>query len=258
MLLNKIYNAINRLLRKFQTYFGAAKYVLLLWLPSNKLSIKIDCDDLFILTSCTNPYDEPSNVYHNKSHSCETRLAEIIKTIESVRKYFPQAVIVCLENSTLKANHLDDIKSRVNYFLDYSKDQFIRATRKNKNKGVPWIAKLFKFSKENNLVQAKRIHFLVGRYELFYPVSVDPVASDQPNIFFKYFTEHNNVSTRYFYMENIRLADLVNCFRKTYVKASFGSSVEDVIFKVLGRIPSVLIDRIGVNGMVNGKDFIDE
>lgn len=256
--ISKVKRFIVRLVSMGKVYLSSARYIFLLFKPLRKSNLKIDCDNLFILTSCTNPYDDRSNVTHNKNHSCDQRFNELIQTIDSIRKYFPDALIVNLENSRLAERYYDLIKERVDLHIDYSSDSFIQATRKSNNKGVPWVSKLIKFTYEYSDIKAKKIHFLVGRYQLNFPISLSKHTSTRAQIYFKYFPEHDNVSTRYFYMENTLLKDMLPCFKATYLKAIFGNSVEDVIFKKLGSISYMLLERIGVIGMVNGVDWIDE
>jgi hypothetical protein len=212
--------------------------------------------DLFIVTSCLNPHDSNLFFNHNFKHTKKQRFIEFQKSIKSIRNYYPNAQIVSLDNSRIGKVIKEKVQSLVDARFDYSQDPIILKTRKNPNKGVPWAAKLIKFLSENcELIHAKRIHFFVGRYFLTKKKNIN---YRKKGIFFKYYRQHKNVSTRYFFSNQINIRNLINILKKTYLHACLGRSVEDSIFKNCNKIKLYLVDKIGVSGTVNGVNYVEE
>ena len=218
--------------------------------------IYFNSEDLFIVTSCINPRDSKLFFNHNFHHKKKQRFLEFKKSIKSIRTYYPDAQIVSLDNSRLGKVMNKKIQRLVDVRFDYSQDLAIQKTRKSPNKGVPWAAKIIKFLSENSdIVTSKRIHFLVARY---YLRKKKLINYNNKGIFFKYYRQHNNVSTRYFFSNQISVKNLISIFRKTYILACLGKSVEDLIFKNCNKIKLYLVDKIGVSGTVNGIDYVEE
>ena len=212
--------------------------------------------DLFIVTSCLNPHDSKLFFNHNFKHKKKQRFIEFKKSIKSIRNYYPNAQIISLDNSRLGKDIEEKVRSLVDARFDYSQDPMIQTTRKSPNKGVPWAAKLIKFLSENcESIYAKRIHFFVGRYFLTKKININ---YSKKGIFFKYYRQHKNVSTRYFFSNQICIRNIINILKKTYIHACLGRSVEDSIFKNCNKIKLYLVDKIGVSGTINGVDYVEE
>lgn len=221
----------------------------------HSLNSKIQCDDLFIVTSCTNPFDSECFINHNASHALFHRYQELITTFESIRYYYPSALIVSLENSKLTEDLDKSLRESVDYYRNYSSDSFIKFSRKFSNKGVPWIAKLLKFFYEEGAsIEAMRIHFLCGRYCLVNPIKIDINSS---GIHFKYYRESDNVSTRYFISQNVTANSIYKIFALMVKPVIFGKSVEDIIFRN-NEASIFFYKRLGLIGMVNGLIKIEE
>jgi hypothetical protein len=216
---------------------------------------KLVCTDLFIVTSCTNPGDSDEAINHNLDHSQWQRGEELLATFASIRRYYPAAVIVNLENSRLEPELAHRIQAQCNQWFDYSVDTLVRESRKFSNKGVPWVIKILKFLHEKGEnINATRIHLLCGRYLL----TDDVLAMWKcPGAVFRYYSEDENVSTRYISYHNLSVPEIRNALWCTLRPMVFSCSVEDVIHWE-GRFAKYYLPYIGVSGWVNGQQFIEE
>ena len=215
----------------------------------------LQTSDLFIVTSCTNPFDSDSNVNHNYGHSQCERAKELASTLRSVRYFYPRAIVVVLENSSVEPGLARDIKEMCDQRMDYSKDAKIKFSRTFKNKGIPWLAKLLKFlDEEGDCIRAERLHIICGRYELSDNIMKNKKA---PGAYFKYYPAAGNVSTRYICYNEIRASEVRRSLRSTLSALFPSRSVEDVIHGK-GVFRKHYLNRIGIKGTVNGIQLIEE
>jgi len=215
----------------------------------------LECDDLFIVTSCTNPGDTEEAVNHNSAHSQWQRGEELLATFDSVRRHYPGAIIVNLENSKIASELAKRIHSKCDQQRDYSADAAVRESRTFANKGVPWLIKLLKFlHEEHSAIHATRIHLLCGRYLL-----TDNVLAklSHPGSYLRYYPQYDNVSTRYIGYQRVGISEIREALRCVLRPMVFSRSAEDVIH-LPGRFPKHYLSHIGVSGLVNGKDPIEE
>jgi len=228
---------------------------ILLFKKNNKLIKRkyIDYKDIFIITSCINIYD--GNYYiHNLRHSPNKRFTQTIDGLKSIKKYYPYSYIVIIESSKLSLQYVKEIETYVDEYIDYSNDRYIKVARKHFNKGVPQFYAYIKYFEENGaFLNAKTIHFLGGRYSLYGNFAN---FYNNTGIYFLYNKINQNVSTRYFFVKSINLGALTEPFKKTMFMAVLGNSVEDFIHRFNNNI--FLISKIGVSGMINGLEFIEE
>ena len=217
--------------------------------------INLECDDLFIVTSCTNPADNSKAVNHNAEHLQWQRGEELLATFVSIRRNYPAAIIVNLENSRIESALESRIQGHCDQWRNYSTDPLVRESRTFGNKGIPWLIKIIKFMyEEGENIHATRIHLLAGRYVL----TGNTLARwQQPGVIFRYYPQHKNVSTRYFGYHLVRVEEIRAALLGSLFPMIISYSVEDVIY-TQGRFLKYYLSHIGVRGMVNGKQFISE
>jgi len=223
--------------------------------PSKKPKRYLECNDLFIVTSCTNPADNSEAVNHNLEHSQWQRGEELLTTFSSIRKHYPKAHIVNLENSRIDTGLAAQLQSQCDQWRDYSTDAVVLESRKFENKGIPWLIKILKFLyEEGDHMSAIRVHMLVGRYAL----TENTLARWQyPGAVFRYFPLQENCSTRYFAYYLVDISKIRAALERTLRPMIFSCSIEDVIHRY-GYFEKHYLAHIAVTGMVNGKEFIDE
>ena len=148
-----------------------------------------------------------------------------------------------------------EINSLVDEYYNYNEAKAIRIARKHFNKGVPQFTALANFIEDNrDHYCAEIFHFLGARYSL--TANITDNKSFSAGAYFIHYPEHNNVSTRYFFISNSALSQIIKPFRKTLYCAMLGASVEDFIqcfFK-----DSLELKKLGITGKVNGKEMIYE
>lgn len=215
----------------------------------------LQCDDLFLVTSCTNPSDLSGVVNHNPSHGQEQRGEELLQTFHSIRKCYPQAIIINLENSSVEKKLANQIIEHCDFRRDYSSDLLIQRSRKFNNKAIPWVAKVLKFLREESShIVAKRLHILCGRYFLM-PDAFNDFESE--GAYFRYYPEYENVSTRYVIYNQVNFYEIGDSLEAALWPLFAGYSLEDSI-SFAGLFRKHLLGRVGVSGMVNGQHYISE
>ena len=232
------------------------RYVYLL--RKNKVqnkTVKIEKKNIFIITSCINVKDDIDYHIHNPEHTATKRLSEAVVGLKSVRSFYKNSYIIFIESSKLSKESESEINSLVDEYYNYSEAKAIRIARKHFNKGVPQFAALAKFIEENcDNYCADIFHFLGARYSL--TANITDNKSFSTGAYFLHYPEHNNVSTRYFFISNLTLSEIIKPFRKTLYCAMAGASVEDFISCFfLKRAP---LKKLGIQGLVNGKEIIYE
>ncbi len=179
---------------------------------------------------------------------------EALVGLKSVWDNYPDRYIIFLESSRISNEAEKQIKMLVNEYHNYSESEPIKIARQHYNKGVPQFAALVKFIEEDgDNYGADTFHFLGARYMLKGNVA------DEINLsgaYFLYYPQGKNVSTRYFFLKNIKLSDILGPFRKTLYCAILGSSVEDVLYRFVREVR--FVDKLDISGKVNGVEMINE
>ena len=210
--------------------------------------------NIFIITSCINTYDNSKYINHNFAHLPKDRLNEALIGLESVRDNYPDRYIIFLESSIISNEAKDQIRNLVDEYHNYSESESIKIARQHYNKGVPQFAALVKFIEENrDNYCADIFHILGARYMLKSNITDEISLS---GAYFLFYPQSKNVSTRYFFLRQLSLTDILGPFRKTLYCAIAGSSVEDVIHSCFREVR--FLDKLGICGKVNGKELIYE
>jgi len=212
-------------------------------------------EDIFIITSCVNTNENTSQfINHNPVHTPEIRLEETVTGLKSIKQFYPNAYIILIESSILSRSQKQVLSPFINVFFDFSDYQLIKTARKHYNKGVPQFTAYLKFLEENkDHFEASTFHFIGARYILTGNCAVEYTNAGSYMLFFP---EHDNVSTRYFFVKDIKLEKLIKSFRITLYLAITGNSVEDILH---GFIPDFKkIKKLNIRGIVNGQQIIHE
>ena len=214
----------------------------------------IEKKNIFIITSCINTRDSDKYTNHNSAHSPERRLDEVLLGLGSVHENYRDGYIIFIESSRISSDDEMKIRATVDEYHNYSGAAAINVARQHYNKGVPQFAALIKFIEEGGgNYCADVFHFLGARYALRGTVA-DSVSHS--GAYFLFYPKSRNVSTRYFFLKNLRLSEMLRPFRKTLYCAILGSSVEDVLYRFVRELR--FVDKLGVCGKVNGVEMISE
>ncbi len=214
-----------------------------------------ECDikngkDLFILSSCINPNDNISYINYKQPLSESERLNQVLESVNSVRRYFPESRIVYLDNSSI-SNYLEiELIKSVDEYYNYSKCEIMIEIRKIHNKGIAWSLTNLLFILNNfNNYQYETIHFLNGRYCVSKKVVDNKnLINSKKKLYLKF--KKFNISTIYFMINNERKNNVVKYFKKAFYFSMIGFSVEDVF--AISSMKTYYLKELGVFGKING------
>lgn len=222
------------------------------WKPKDSA---FPAEDLFLVTSCTSPGSWEASAQTPATHHPEQRRQELEDTFQSIRRHYPSAFIVNLENSRGREENPRVGQTSPDLRRDFTMDAAVRLAQEFPNKGIPQVVTLLKFLAEEGAgIRAKRIHFLTGRYRL---KQANPVPPPHPGGYFRFYPKLGVVSTRYFFYQATGIEEIRNSLFRTLRPMVFGRSLEDVVH-VSSRIPFRPLEYIGVIGRINGIEPIDE
>jgi hypothetical protein len=127
-------------------------------------------DDLVLITSVINTGEQPWSYSAIRSvYTPEERLEQTLGTIQTVKKYLPDAKILLIECSDISQDYMNTLQSSVDYFLDvYSNEEAKTACLQTNKKGWGEAVKT-RLALEYILEQGlsfKRLFKLSGRYIL--------------------------------------------------------------------------------------------
>ena len=214
----------------------------------------IERRNIFIITSCINTYDNNEYVNHNYEHLPKDRLAEVLVGLKSVWKNYTERYIIFIESSKISNEDEKQIRIFVDEYHNYCEAESIKIARQHYNKGVPQFAALVKFIEENgDNYCADIFHFLGARYILKANITNEINFS---GTYFLYYPQNKNVSTRYFFMKQLRLSDILGPFRKTLYCSILGNSVEDFLHRFSCEVR--FVDKLEISGKVNGVELVNE
>ena len=126
--------------------------------------------DIVLITSVIHTGTMPWSYAKDRSvFSPEDRFRQTLETIESIRKFLPDAKILFIECSLLRQDEIQLLQSRVDFFINVYEDEGIRnACLYTKSKGVGEAMKT-RFAIDyivNKGIGFRRLFKLSGRYSL--------------------------------------------------------------------------------------------
>lgn len=126
--------------------------------------------DIILITSVINTGTMPWSYSKDRSvFSLEERFLQTLKTIESIRTYFPSAKIFLVECSDLKQEFAETIREKVEYFVNVYENQEIRDSCINTYKKGYGEGMKTKFAIEflfQHQIPFRRLFKISGRYLL--------------------------------------------------------------------------------------------
>lgn len=163
--------------------------------------------NLVLITSIINIVNNPFSYSKTRSFCNSTqRFDDTIKTIDSVRKYIPDSQIVFIDCSFLSPEQESIIKSKVDYFLNYYYNLYVRKNVQSSNKALG-----------EGTLTIKAIEFIITRKLNF-------------SNFFK-------ISGRYWLNENFNFSD----FDNDKIMIRYIHNNYNTISTVLYKFPSILM-----------------
>lgn len=214
-------------------------------------------ESVFVLNACINPFDDNNYASYDAPKDVNKRFQQVLEGIESVRKYFDFAFIVYVENSKIPAEYENQIKDRVNVYMNFSNNYFLTYSRKISNKGVPWsMANLLALKELNQKsLYFRDYHFLNARYKVS-PLSLDNTKINRKVGFMHAKMKTNNLTTIYFFFSSVSMTRIFNIFRQAHVFSICGFSVEDVFSIFFMR--KKYLKQLGITGTINALDQCSE
>lgn len=207
-------------------------------------------ESVFVLNACINPFDDNNYASYDAPKDVNKRFQQVLEGIESVRKYFDDTFIVYVENSKIPAEYENQIKDRVNVYMNFSKNSFLTYSRKISNKGVPWsMAQLLAIKHLNqNSLFFKNYHFLNARYKVS-ALSFENAIIKNKVGYMHVKMKPYNLSTIYFFFSNVQVTRIFKIFRQAHIFSICGFSVEDVFSIFFFR--KQYLKELGITGTIN-------
>jgi hypothetical protein len=210
------------------------------------------------IIKCTDKRLSYTNV--RSVYSTTERYEQLLKTIRSVREKIPNAYIVLIECSKDIEEYEKIMYPLVNEYINYYNNNDIKNAVESIYKGYGESLTIYTFLKnhfinKDVLEQYENIIKISGRYYLNDKFNYNIFDNDK-NIF-RYYSEHNNVSTRLYKINKKYFEIYVSNFIDIIKKCIKGDSIENVIVSTL---PYKYVDYIGVSGYIAiaKNKFIDE
>lgn len=215
----------------------------------------LNSEDVFIVPSCTNPGDWNAAKVKEKSHTALMRHQELCETFQSIRHFYPDAIIFNLESSLLPQWMKEKHITLSDYWIDLSDSLPIKIANSFPNKGIPEVTMLITLLRGIKRGKGvKRIHKLSGRYRLTGCFLTDV---SEPGLYLLLYQSHDSVSTRYLVYNEVSIEQILENLQPTLFDMVPGRSLEGVIHRK-GSLTKYFVDSLGVCGMINGVDFISE
>lgn len=214
-------------------------------------------ETVFILNACINPFDDNNYASYDAPKDVNSRFQQVLEGIASVRKYFDDTFIVYVENSKIPAEYENQIKDRVNVYMNFSNNYFLTYSRKISNKGVPWsMAQLLALKQLNqNSLFFKNYHFLNARYKVS-ALSLENAFHKNKVGFMHVKMKPYNLSTIYFFFSNVQVTRIFKIFKQAHIFSICGFSVEDVFSIFFFR--KNYLNKLGITGTINALEECSE
>jgi hypothetical protein len=233
------------------------------WMWSNLFDPHLDISEvffaqrqLFLLTSTIHPANLPLSYTSTRSiFVADERLAQTLRSIESIRGMVPNSLIILLENSKLSDQEFQLLRDAVDWVILFAQDNDACLLRDSPHKGAAEIYMLLKAVNLLRYFQYKRMFKLSGRYWLSERFSLQKF----PKTKFGFLVSGGTHSTRLYSIPKELEAVYAKQLAKTLVAARRGATIEAEIMRGIPSEQIELLPSLGVSGFigVTGK-FIDE
>lgn len=215
--------------------------------------------NLVLITSIIDiPIDKPFNYTNIRSiYSREERFEDTKQTIESIKKYIPDSMIILIDCSKLRDYEEEYLKNNCNYVLNLWENKELHndifGLSKSLGEGTLMI-KAIEFIINNN-IKYDNLFKISGRYKLNNNFIYEKFNNNN-SIFLK--CDENNVSTILYKITNNYTIELLNFLKLNNDNMKNCIQYETLInFFVNNKITNVIyINKLGVEGKIAvSKDY---
>lgn len=205
--------------------------------------------NLIIITSVINTHPSPLSYGQRSVYSPQERYEQTLKTIESCNK-IPSGYKMLIETSDLDKKMEDDLKSKVDFYVNFNQDKNIKDIIDSPHKGRSEATQIINAIKLIGYGLYENIYKISGRYWLNDNFNYDNYDNDE-NIFK---TAPNNLVTAFYKINKTSYQTYINCLK--YCSSNVGQIESQ--FWLFFKDEFTGCDIIGLNGnvSVNGY-FID-
>ncbi len=256
-LLTFIRNIRYNKLKLFVFHFKTIKEILFtLKITHNNQNSILSDRPVFILNACINPFDNIAFAAYSAPNDVSDRFQQVMNGIKSVKENFKTADIVYIENSAIPIEYELHLKSSVDYYFNFSHNNFLQYSRAISNKGIPWsMANMLCLIELSKLMQYSSYHFLNGRYQVS-ALSSEYFYSQTRNGFMHVKMKKHNITTTYFYFACVSIDRIFRVFKFAHIFTLCGFSIED-LFSVFF-FKKRFISSLGISGRVNSVEKCEE
>lgn len=204
--------------------------------------------DLFIITSVIHVNPSIGWTYTNirSAYTDTERYKHTQESIESIRLRCPSAKIALLEASKLTDNEKEYFQKNVDYFCDYSEDNWVLEATESIKKGYGEIRQILRFLETLPQIPFRRLFKLSGRYWLSPHFDETAYSLELPT-FKLYGTQ---VSTILYSYPLVYLNEYKRIlFYSNYFYSHSINSLEQLFYKEF-QVNPLYIKRLGVQGLI--------
>jgi hypothetical protein len=206
--------------------------------------------NLIIITSVINTHPSPLSYGQRSVYSPQERYEQTLKTIESCNK-IPSGYKMLIETSDLDKKMEDDLKSKVDFYVNFNQDKNIKDIIDSPHKGRSEATQIINAINLIDYGLYENIYKVSGRYWLSDNFNYDNYDNEK-NVF--RVDAYNNLTTALYKINKNSYPTYINCLE--YCCSNIGQIESQ--FWLFFKDNFISYDKIGLNGnvSVNGQ-FID-
>lgn len=211
--------------------------------------------NLVIITSLLKVDKTPLSYCKTRSiYSVTERYSQVLTTINSVRKYIPNAYIILLECSNNIENYELELRKYVDEYYNYCNNVEIVKEISSPYKGVGEAYQILGLLKSYDISRFNSIIKISGRYFLNNSFTYS-IFDNNENIF-RGFDNLKVVSTRLYKIDKYYFEKFINILNSSISYMRNGESIESTFYKL---VTYKNIDYLGLSGNVAvSGDYINE
>jgi FkbM family methyltransferase len=213
--------------------------------------LKLNSQDLFVMTSVINTGDIPWSYAPRSVYSVEERFLHTIEAIQSIRFKNPSAKILFIECSDLSEIHRTQLSSNVDYFINLYSNDYVRHSCIETNKKGFGEVVLLKYALQyifEHKIPVERLFKISARYRLNDNFCLDNFSKRE--FTFKKSITPESISTILFSVPHIHLQTFytIVCNIVTYYETHGPTGIETILPQICH--PRKDIDIMGVQGYI--------
>ncbi len=190
--------------------------------------------NIFLITSIITPCENPLSYYFLRSvFTPEQRYIQTLKSINSIRNYYPDAVIYWIEGSFVEESFEKEIKQKVEYYLNVYEENKDELNSEFKGLGeriliLKGLEYIFEQQKEKDF--SFNLYKLSGRYYLNNEFDVNQFKSSGKSTF-KMWEDHKSFTSIFYKIVSKDILFFYQILSEGYDFLSRGKSMEECLYK---------------------------